>query len=173
MSRLQTRFHCAAGSSCHAGSAPEHRTILSTAIPRVQRLHGVENQCPPRVGHTEACRLRIEEAIGGDTEDDRTKKAKANLDHYTANVSKLETSVGTICGRKKSPIKRMLPMGKLTPRWTPNRRGQRLGRRTRPALSLKMSTQKGRTRRVREVAHSSSAGGDKETYWYTRRGARR
>ena len=42
----------------------------------------LETQMGPRVGHTEACRARLEKAIADDESDDRTKKAKDRADHY-------------------------------------------------------------------------------------------
>ena len=36
----------------------------------------------PRVGHSEECRDRVEQAIAKDVGDERPKKAKERIDHY-------------------------------------------------------------------------------------------
>ena len=38
----------------------------------------------PRVGHSEECRVRIEQAIAKDVGDERSNKAKERIDHYIA-----------------------------------------------------------------------------------------
>ena len=50
----------------------------------------MQNNLGPRAGHSEECRLRLEQAIAGDGDDDRQKKVKERLDHYTAELNKEE-----------------------------------------------------------------------------------
>ena len=44
----------------------------------------IQNQVCPRVGHSEACRGRIEEQIAEDTSGEREQKANKRLEHFLA-----------------------------------------------------------------------------------------
>ena len=46
----------------------------------------LQNQLGPRTNHSEACRERIEKAVINDGGDERAKKVRERIDHYTAQV---------------------------------------------------------------------------------------
>ena len=81
-------------------------------IPRgAEAARDWKHQLGLRVGHIEACRLRIEEAIGGDEDYDRTKKAKERLDHYTAQCFEAAEKRGNNLRQEEEPKKEDAPDG--------------------------------------------------------------
>ena len=44
----------------------------------------IHNHLGPKAGHSEDCRDRIEQEIAKDIRDERSRKAKERIDHYTA-----------------------------------------------------------------------------------------
>ena len=47
----------------------------------------LQKQLGPRTNHSEGCRERIEKAVISDGEDERAKKERERIDHYTAQIA--------------------------------------------------------------------------------------